>query len=138
MDPYVYGNGGVLPSASSWYQSNASGLNPQMLTGMNNQWSQLGASAPGYQHMQNLGLSLMGGGVAGNPFTGGNMASGGGASAGPYQVPQMSPGPFTMPAQMPAASMRPGHEAPENGAHHVAAAVGHVASMRPGHEAPEN
>jgi hypothetical protein len=71
MEPYIYGDNGVLSRANSLYQSNPTGLNPQMLQGMNSQWNQLGASKQGYDQMQNLGMGLMGGGTAGNPFTGG-------------------------------------------------------------------
>jgi hypothetical protein len=113
MDPYIYGEGGILPAAAAWYNQNQSGLNPQMLTGLNNQWLQLGASKPGYDTMQNLGLSMMGGGVMGNPFSNGTMANGGTMPAPmqgsqgtqspqPYQPAQFSgAGPFTMPTMAP-------------------------------------
>lgn len=105
MDPYIYGSDGILPNAAQWYSQNRTGLNNQMLTGLNNQWNQLGASGQGYNQMQNLGLSLMGG-VAGNPFTQGGTSGGsqsGSAAYTPaqsYQPAQMSMGnsnPFTMP-----------------------------------------
>ena len=83
MDPYVYGANGVLPAAASWYGQHQGGMNNQMLTGMNNQWSQLGASGQGYNQMQNLGLSMMGGGVAGNPF--------GSTTGGMVQQPSYQP-----------------------------------------------
>ena len=81
-DPYLYGYGGILPSAANWYSQNSSGLNDQSLLGLNNQWSQLGASKPGFDQMQSLGQTLMGGSVAGNPFTNGAMANGGKQPAG--------------------------------------------------------
>lgn len=71
MENMLYGQGGVIPNAQNWYQQNQSGLNDKMITGMNNQWNQLGASKQGFDQMQNMGMGLMGGGVAGNPFTGG-------------------------------------------------------------------
>lgn len=122
MDPYIYGDGGILPAAAGWYNQNQSGLNPQMLTGLNNQWSQIGASKSGYDTMQNLGLSMMGGGVAGNPFSNGTMANGGTMPSGgtgipqgipqgipatqqPYQPAQFSgAGPFAMPTMAPRAA----------------------------------
>ena len=70
MADAVYGSGGILPSAKDWYQNNSTGLNSQMTTGMDNQWNQLGASTQGFNQMQSLGMGLMGGGAAGNPFTG--------------------------------------------------------------------
>ena len=117
MDPYIYGDGGILPSASAWYSQNQTGLNPQMLAGLNNQWSQLGASKSGYDTMQNLGLSMMGGGVAGNPFSNGTMANGGTMPSAGAGIPQGIPatqqpyhpaqfngaGPFTMPTMTPRA-----------------------------------
>lgn len=71
MENILFGTGGIIPSATDWYNQNSSGTNEQMITGMNNQWNQLGASRQGFNQMQNLGMGLMGGGVAGNPFTGG-------------------------------------------------------------------
>lgn len=75
MDPRmaeaVYGANGVIPSAQDWYSKNKTGLNAMMLQGMDNQYNQLGASRQGYNQMQNLGMGLMGGGAAGNPFAGG-------------------------------------------------------------------
>lgn len=107
MEQAIYGAGGIMPNATAWYMKNQSGLNDKMVTGMNNQWNQLGASTQGFNQMQNLGLGLMSGGTAGNPFTGGggiapqkmnytpaNFSGGGGAN------------PFAMPtAQAPAAAM---------------------------------
>lgn len=110
MEQAIYGAGGIMPNAAAWYAQNQSGLNDKMVTGMNNQWNQLGASTQGFNQMQNLGMGLMGGGTAGNPFTGGggiapqqmsykpaNFNTGGGES------------PFAMPAaQAPAPSMSAG------------------------------
>ena len=67
----IYGKNGVVPSAQDWYAKNQTGLNPMMLQGMDNQWNQQGAAHQGYNQMQNLGMGLMGAGVAGNPFAGG-------------------------------------------------------------------
>ena len=71
MAEAVYGTGGVVPSAQAWYKANQGGLNSQMVTGMDNTWAQLGNSAQGFNQMQNLGMGLMGGGAAGNPFASG-------------------------------------------------------------------
>lgn len=70
MENILYGTGGIIPQATDWYNQNSTGTNDQMITGMNNQWNQLGASRQGFNQMQNLGMGLMGGGSAGNPFTG--------------------------------------------------------------------
>ena len=109
FDPYMYGAGGIMPSASQWWQQNPTGMNSQMLTGMNNQWSQLEASKPGFDQMQNLGRNLMGSPIAGNPFTNGAMANGGtptgvsGASAGGSYQPASygGSGAFSTPRAMP-------------------------------------
>ena len=70
MENILYGTGGIIPQATDWWNNNSSGTNEQMITGMNNTWNQLGASGQGYNQMQNLGMQVMGGGAAGNPFTG--------------------------------------------------------------------
>ena len=67
----IYGKNGVVPSAQDWYAKNKTGMNPMMLQGMDNQWNQANASHQGFNQMQNLGMGLMGAGVAGNPFFGG-------------------------------------------------------------------
>lgn len=85
MEAMLYGQGGIIPNAQNWYQQNQSGLNDKMITGMNNQWNQLGASKQGFDQMQNLGMGLMGGGVAGNPFTG----NGGMAAQSPQNMQNM-------------------------------------------------
>lgn len=69
LEPYIYGANGVLPAAADWYSKNKTGMNSQMQQGSNNQASQLAASKPGFDQMQNLGLGLLSGGVAGNPFS---------------------------------------------------------------------
>ena len=99
MAQYIYGANGVLPMADKWYSQNSSGMTPQMTTGMNNQWAQLNKAAPGYSQMQNLGLSLMGAPIAGNPFTGsGQQAPQQGGRQG---APQTQGGPFAMPTTQP-------------------------------------
>lgn len=87
FDEYMYGAGGVLPAAARWYGQNQTGLNDQMLTGMNNQWAQLGASKPGFDQMQQTGMGLLGGPVAGNPFTQGYGGPTGGGSGGGGTTP---------------------------------------------------
>jgi hypothetical protein len=72
----IYGSSGVVPSAQDWYAKNKTGLNPMMLQGMNNQWNQANSSHQGFNQMQNLGMGLMGAGVAGNPFSGGYTGGG--------------------------------------------------------------
>ena len=114
MGNYIYGNGsttqGVLPAATDWYQNHQSGLNDQSLQGLNRQWNTASdpATAQGYTNMQSLGSSLMGGGVAGNPFTTGRASLNGGANLGmggqpSFQNPATMGGtgtasPFTQPA----------------------------------------
>lgn len=65
----IYGKGGSIPAAQDWFSKNRTGLNPQMQQGLTNQASQLASSKGGFDHMQNLGLGMMRGGVAGNPFS---------------------------------------------------------------------
>jgi hypothetical protein len=98
MEKAIYGAGGIMPSAAEWYKNNKSGLNSQMVTGMNNQWNQLGASGQGFNQMQNLGMGLMGGGSAGNPFTGGGGIAPQQLSYTPAQQENGTVNPFTMPA----------------------------------------
>jgi hypothetical protein len=116
MQDAVYGANGLLSGAQDWYGQNRAGLNPQMLTGLNNQWNQHGASQQGFNQMQSLGIGLMGQGMAGNPFSGGY--SGGttfgstGMAPNPqqYQPAQQSSGgmnPFSMPVAAPAAAPAP-------------------------------
>ena len=106
MEQLLYGAGGIIPNASDWYSKNSSGLNSQMVQGMNNQWNQLGASAQGFNQMQNLGMGLMGGGAAGNPFTGGGGIEKQNLVYKPAQMDNSGTSPFTMPApSAPAPSM---------------------------------
>lgn len=65
----IYGSNGSVPAAQQWFSQNKTGMNPQMQQGLTNQAAQYAASKPGFDQMQNLGLGLMGGGVAGNPFS---------------------------------------------------------------------
>jgi hypothetical protein len=99
MAEYIYGGSGVLPMASEWYKKNSTGLNPQMVSGMNNQWDQLNKAAPGYSQMQNLGLSLMGAPIAGNPFT--SSGAQGAQGQGAQGVAPSQGGPFSMPTTSP-------------------------------------
>jgi hypothetical protein len=109
----VYGN--LVPGITDWYQDNKSGLNPIMLQGLNQQYNALQDpfTSAGYNRMGQNGYNLMGGGVAGNPFTNGwqthNSGSGGLAPASPSTSVQTSGwgggslglgnsvGPFAMP-----------------------------------------
>ena len=87
--PYLYGdeegtNKGLLSDAYDWYSKNKSGMNDQMLQGLNSQWSVLNdpKTMAGYQQMSNLGSGLMGTPVVGNPFADGRASLGGGAAGG--------------------------------------------------------
>jgi hypothetical protein len=113
MEGAIYGEGGLLSGAKDWYSQNKTGLNDQMLTGMNNQWTQHGASQQGFNAMQNMGMGLMGQGVAGNPFasgySGGTNFGNTGMQASPqqYQPAQQASGgasPFSMPVAAPTPS----------------------------------
>lgn len=109
MEQAIYGAGGIMPNAAAWYAKNQSGLNDQMVTGMNNQWNQLGASAQGFNQMQNLGMGLMGGGSAGNPYTGGGGIAPQQMSYKPAEFGNAGANPFTMPAASPSAAMLPSY-----------------------------
>lgn len=98
MEQAIYGQGGIMPNAAAWYAQNQSGLNDRMVTGMNNQWNQLGASTQGFNQMQNLGMGLLGGGAAGNPFTGGGGIAPQQLSYQPANFSSGGTNPFTMPA----------------------------------------
>lgn len=123
LDPYVYGSngqGGILGAANDWFQANKTGLNPQMLQGLNSQWQTLNdpAAMGAYRQMGNLGSSLMSAPVMGNPFSDGraslssqrpqnlglsqpqqrfsapSVTFGGGSQglpAGPFAMPQSAP-----------------------------------------------
>lgn len=111
MEQAIYGAGGIMPNASAWYAQNQSGLNDKMITGMNNQWNQLGASKQGFDQMQNLGMGLMGGGTAGNPFTGGGGIAPQQLTYKPAEMNTASSAnsPFTMPVAAPAPAMSPAY-----------------------------
>lgn len=111
MEQAIYGAGGIMPNAAAWYAQNQSGLNDKMITGMNNQWNQLGASKQGFDQMQNLGMGLMGGGTAGNPFTGGGGIAAQKLSYNPAQMEMSSNAnsPFVMPTPMAAPAMLPSY-----------------------------
>lgn len=123
IDPYIYGANGVLPAAQNWYNQNKSGMNDQMVTGMNNQWNQLAASKPGWDNMQSMGMQLMQGGIAGNPFTQSGGGQGGSQGASGAQGSGYTPttlntgasgsGPFAMPVAPQAQT--PQSQAPQYG-----------------------
>lgn len=71
LDPYIYGDQGILAQAQQWQQANRTGLNPQMTRGLNTLTDIYTnpANKQGYQSMQNLGLGLMSSPIAGNPYT---------------------------------------------------------------------
>ena len=119
MDPYIFGPGGVVPSAYDWWDKNRSGLNPQMVEGLNTIYAQNKASKQGFDMMQNKGMELMGGPIAGNPFTRGysggtdfgtpqGSVGTGGANSAPAPTSYVpaaaggSSGPYTMPTTTPA------------------------------------
>lgn len=102
MADAIYGTNGVVPSAQDWYSQHKTGLNAQMLEGMNRQYAQHGASRQGFNQMQNLGMSLMGGGAAGNPFAGGYSGGMNGQGGGMAPQPQtFQPATLTNPFQNP-------------------------------------
>ena len=80
MDKYVYGEngqGGLLGDAFNLYQKQMGqgGMNPLMTAGLEAQRQFL--TSPqyglGFTNLMGLGQNLLGGGVAGNPFTSGQM-----------------------------------------------------------------
>lgn len=76
MAKYIYGDDntqGLLDSAYNWYNKNRSGLNDQMLQGLNSQWNVLSnpSTMAGYQQQAALGSGLMSAPVMGNPFADG-------------------------------------------------------------------
>lgn len=83
LAPYVYGKdgkGGLLNDVMSLYQQQArtGGLNEMQRAGMESQ-RQVYASpqyTQGYDAMRSMGMGLLGGGVAQNPFTSGGMGGG--------------------------------------------------------------
>lgn len=83
MAKYIYGEdgkGGLLSEAQKWYENNKTGLNPQMLQGLNTQWAVLNdpANMGAYTQMRNLGSGLMSAPVMGNPFSDGRASLSGG------------------------------------------------------------
>ncbi len=124
MQSLLYGNytdGGILGDVNNLYkkQSANGGLNALQTAGLEGQRQYL--TNPNYNQgnnaMMNMGMSLLGGGVAGNPFTNGSMR--GNALSQPTQAPgpryqqfnydnnqaiqgAMSPMTFTPQAQAPA------------------------------------
>lgn len=93
LAPYVYGKdgkGGLLGDVMGQYQQQFAqgGLNPMMRAGLESQRQVLMSPqyTQGYDAMRSMGLGLMGGGVAQNPFTSGG---GMGGSAGGAANPQM-------------------------------------------------
>lgn len=92
LAPYVYGKdgkGGLLADVMGQYQQQFAqgGLNPMMRAGIESQRQVLASPqyTQGYDAMRSMGLGLMGGGVAQNPFTSGGMG-GGTQSAAPSVV----------------------------------------------------
>lgn len=84
MDRYIYGDdgkGGLLGTSYNLMnqQLATGGLNPYQQQGLNMQAQFLTSPAyqQGYANMMNLGQSLMGAGVAGNPYTTGQRRLGG-------------------------------------------------------------
>lgn len=104
---YVYGsdgNGGLLADAQGIYKKQFAqgGLNPVQLAGleMQRQYLMSPQYQQGYADMQSAGRSLMGGGVAGNPFTNGSIATMFGNQGGRQPVP-MQGGQMAVTTQQP-------------------------------------
>lgn len=83
LAPYVYGKdgkGGLLADVNSLYQQQAAqgGLNGLQRAGLESQRQVLSSPqyTQGYDAMRSMGLGLMGGGVAQNPFTSGGGVGG--------------------------------------------------------------
>lgn len=72
MDPYVYGENGVLAQANKLMQQQLAqgGLNDLQRMGLQTQqnWLQSPEYSQGFNQMKNLGLGLLSRGVASNPF----------------------------------------------------------------------
>lgn len=107
MDPTVRkwyfgedGNGGLLGDLNKWYSENKSGLNPDMIAGLDHMRSvyQSPLATQGYERMGNAGFDLMGRGVASNPFVTGQMPNFGNLQQPGYQLPQAPQQP-TQPTQ---------------------------------------
>lgn len=91
LSPYVYGKdgkGGLLADVMGQYQQQFAqgGMNPMMRAGLESQRQVLASPqyTQGYDAMRSMGLGLMGGGVAQNPFTSGGM--GGSSTPAPSVV----------------------------------------------------
>lgn len=89
FDQYLYGSGygdinSLLGAAQNQFKANPSGINPTMQQGLDMSKAALTdpAYAQAYQQMRNVGGGLLGGQVAGNPFTGGGPAQGPTSQAG--------------------------------------------------------
>lgn len=71
--PYLYGSGGLLGGVNSLYQQQMGqgGMNPMQTAGLEMQRQTLmnPAYTQGFDQMRSVGEGLMGGGVAGNPFS---------------------------------------------------------------------
>lgn len=93
LAPYVYGSngtGGLLGDSQALYKQQLAqgGLNDLQRSGLESQ-RQVYASpqyTQGYDAMRSMGLGLMGGGVAGNPFTSGASTTSTGSTAGAPSV----------------------------------------------------
>lgn len=100
MAQYLYGTGygdpnSMLGAAQQLYQTNKTGLNPTMQQGLDMQKAALTdpAYAQGYQQMRTMGGGLLGGQIAGNPFTSGAATlPGAGAPAGGPTMQAGGPG----------------------------------------------
>lgn len=94
FDEILYGKdgkGGFLSAAGAQYAANPSGMNQQQVDGLNMQYGVYSSPAnmQGFQNLANLGQSLASQGVAGNPFTNGQMQlrTGGMPAAAPGASP---------------------------------------------------
>jgi hypothetical protein len=112
MDAYVYGKdgqGGLLGTAYGLMnkQLQTGGMNPLMQGGMEMQRQFLTSPqySQGYNNLMGLGQSLLGGGIAGNPFTGGGRQTFSGFQQptafnyNPQGVPQQTINALTQPMQ---------------------------------------
>lgn len=86
LDPYLYGDNGILKAVQDQYLKNPGGINPTMQQGFDMSKAALTdpAYSQGYQQMRQMGQGLLNQGVAPNPFNNGqagllpNMQAGGG------------------------------------------------------------
>ena len=92
LAPYVYGKngkGGLLGDIDALYrqQMGQGGLNDMQRAGLESQRQVLASPqyTQGYEAMRSLGMGLMGGGVARNPFNSGSMGGGYGGGGGMQQ-----------------------------------------------------